>query len=59
MTVIRLGVMTALGQLAPECLVVQSNPSRLDRMGGGAVAEDIQVSWIGDNVRLDRVSPAD
>lgn len=46
--------MTALGQLAPEFLVVSGNPTPIDRIRGGAVAEDLQVAWIGDNVRLER-----
>jgi hypothetical protein len=47
-------VMTALDQLAPEFLVVSSNPTRIDRIRGGAVAEDLQVAWIGDHVRFER-----
>jgi hypothetical protein len=46
--------MTALGQLAPEFLVVSSNPTRTDRIRGGAVEEDLQVASIGDNVRFER-----
>ena len=46
--------MTALGQLAPEFLVVSSNPTRIDPIRGGAVAEDLHVAWIGDNIRLER-----
>ena len=53
-TVICLAVMIALGQLAPEFLVVSSNPTRFDRIRGGGVAEDLQVAWIGDNVRFQR-----
>lgn len=47
-------VIIALGRLAPEFLVVSSNPTRIDRIRGGAVAEDLQVAWIGDNVRFER-----
>ena len=47
-------VMTALDQLASEFLVVSSNPTRIDRIRGGAVAEDLQVAWIGDNARFER-----
>jgi hypothetical protein len=46
--------MTALGQLAPEFLVVSRNPTHIDRIRGGAVAEDRQVAWMGDNVRFKR-----
>jgi hypothetical protein len=46
--------MTALGQLAPEFLVVSRSPTRIDRIRGGAVAEDLQVAFIGDNVRFAR-----
>jgi hypothetical protein len=46
--------MTALDQLAPAFLVVSSDPTRIDRIQGGAVEEDLQVAWIGDNVRFER-----
>ena len=37
-------VMTALGELAPEFLVVSGNSTRIDRIRGGAIAEDLQVA---------------
>jgi hypothetical protein len=46
--------MTALGQLVPDFLVVSSNPTGIDRIRGGTVGEDLQVAWIGDNVRFER-----
>jgi hypothetical protein len=47
-------LMTALGQLATEILVVSSYPTRIHCIRGGAVAEDLQVGWIDDNVRFER-----
>ena len=52
-------VMTALGQLAPEFLVVSGNPTRIDRIRGGAIAEDVQVAWIGTTFDSRTVSSVD
>jgi hypothetical protein len=46
--------MTALRQLSPEFLVDSSNPTRIDRIRGGAFAGSLHVAWIGDNVRFER-----
>jgi hypothetical protein len=46
--------MTALGQRHRSSLSVSSKPGRIDRIRGGAVEEDRQVEWIGDNVRFEQ-----